>query len=187
MDLFDTYRINPDVTEYIIMHYDTFKKKGVMEKLDPELHYNAKNESVSGGYRGKFTNIVFEKTVNDKLNQLIKIFQTGNNGIGSYHLYRKKSTGNTEYLGYQTIGQIMKVVYSYEVTISSRYKGLGEMNASEMQTLVMNPDYRVLLRFSIHDADATRQNFDHLFLEKFANVRKELVKNANVSPDDIDN
>ena len=81
----------------------------------------------------------------------------------------------------------MKVVYSYEVTISSRYKGLGEMNASEMQTLVMNPDYRVLLRFSIHDADATRQNFDHLFLEKFANVRKELVKNANVSPDDIDN
>lgn len=187
MDLFDTYRINPDVTEYIIMHYDTFKKKGVMEKLDPELHYNAKNESVSGGYRGKFTNIVFEKTVNDKLNQLIKIFQTGNNGIGSYHLYRKKSTGDTEYLGYQTIGQIMKVVYSYEVTISSRYKGLGEMNASEMQTLVMNPDYRVLLRFSIHDADATRQNFDHLFLEKFANVRKELVKNANVSPDDIDN
>ena len=169
------------------MHYDTFRKKGVLESLDPELHYNPKSGSVSGGYRGKFTNIVFEKTVNDKLNRLIRIFEEGNDGIGQYHLYQKKSTGESEYLGYQTIGQIMALAHKYEVTISGRYKGLGEMTAEEMQTLVMNPDYRVLLRFSIHDVDATRLNFDHLFLEKFSNIRKDMVKNANVSPDDIDN
>ena len=186
-DLSSTYKIDPDVTEFIIMHYDTFRKKGVLESLDPELHYNPKSGSVSGGYRGKFTNIVFEKTVNDKLNRLIRIFEEGNEGIGKYHLYQKKSTGDPEYLGYQTIGHIMTLAHKYEVTISGRYKGLGEMTAEEMQTLVMNPDYRVLLRFSIHDVDATRLNFDHLFLEKFSNIRKDMVKNANVSPDDIDN
>lgn len=186
-DLSSTYKIDPDVTEFIIMHYDTFRKKGVLESLDPELHYNPKSGSVSGGYRGKFTNIVFEKTVNDKLNRLIRIFEEGNDGIGQYHLYQKKSTGESEYLGYQTIGQIMTLAHKYEVTVSGRYKGLGEMTAEEMQTLVMNPDYRVLLRFSIHDVDATRLNFDHLFLEKFSNIRKDMVKNANVSPDDIDN
>ena len=61
------------------------------------------------------------------------------------------------------------------------------MTPYEMQKLVLNPDYRVLLRFTINDVDATAQTLDHLFLKKFSNVRKDLVKNANVSPDDIDN
>lgn len=182
-----TYKINPDVIEYIIMHHDTYTKKGVMEELDPELHYDKEKQSVSGIYQRRFTNIVFENTVNTKLKSLVRLFVEGNDEIGFYHFYKKDIVGELVYRGYLSIGQIMESVQVYQPCINDRYKGYGEMTEYEMLKLVMNPDHRKLLRFSIHDMDTTLQTFDHLFLKKFSNVRKELVQNANVSIDDIDN
>lgn len=169
------------------MHHDTYTKKGVMEELDPELHYDKEKQSVSGIYQRRFTNIVFENTVNTKLKSLVRLFVEGNDEIGFYHFYKKDTAGELVYRGYLSIGQIMESVQVYQPCINDRYKGYGEMTEYEMLKLVMNPDHRKLLRFSIHDMDTTLQTFDHLFLKKFSNVRKELVQNANVSIDDIDN
>ena len=181
-----TYRVSPDVIEYVVMHYDTFMNPGVVEQLDPELHYNAEKSSISGCYQSKFCNLVFEKAVNEQIKILINYFVNGNNKIGHYEFYKKVGTEMKHY-GVLTIGQIMAMVQEYRPKVTGRYKGFGEMTPYEMQKLVLNPDYRVLLRFTINDVDATAQTLDHLFLKKFSNVRKDLVKNANVSPDDIDN
>ena len=181
-----TYKINPDVIEHIVMNHDTFQKKGVMEKLDKELHYDKRKNSVSGCYKGVFCNLLLEPSVVKQIQTLVRIFEQADDGVGFYHLYEKNTRG-TDYLGLLTIGQIMERAQRYAVRVVGRYKGIGEMTKYEMQKLVMNPDHRLLLRFTIQDVDATRLNFDHLFLEKFSDVRKELVKNADVSPEDIDN
>ena len=124
--------------------------------------------------------------MNEQIKILINYFVNGNNKIGHYEFYKKVGTEMKHY-GVLTIGQIMAMVQEYRPKVTGRYKGFGEMTPYEMQKLVLNPDYRVLLRFTINDVDATAQTLDHLFLKKFSNVRKDLVKNANVSPDDIDN
>jgi len=47
-----------------------------------------------------------------------------------------------------------------------RYKGLGEMNPSQLWETTMNPDKRVLLKVSIHDYAATEAIFSDLMGEK---------------------
>lgn len=57
-----------------------------------------------------------------------------------------------------------------------RFKGLGEMNPSQLRETVMNPDTRRLVQFAIEEGDATEQMMDMLLAKKRASDRKHWLE-----------
>ncbi len=60
-----------------------------------------------------------------------------------------------------------------------RYKGLGEMNDSELWETTMNPESRTLKRVSIGEAAATDESFSILMGEDVASRRSFIQRNAH--------
>lgn len=178
-------RVHPDILEYMAEH-DDFRE--TINTAFPELYYNEEENSITGSYKLEFYTILLDDIFLAKLAYLTKIIIEGNDGITHYHCYKKlKTQPEPEYLGYLTIGQIMTICQKYMVDMASRFKGLGEMEAIEMAELIMNPNNRVLIRMTIGDVEETTSIMDDLFMESKRDVRKELVRTADISLDDIDN
>jgi topoisomerase-4 subunit B len=53
-----------------------------------------------------------------------------------------------------------------------RFKGLGEMNPSQLRETTMNPDTRRLIQLSLEDSEATDQQLDMLLAKKRSGDRK---------------
>ena len=74
---------------------------------------------------------------------------------------------------------------SYGVNVQ-RYKGLGEMNPSELWSTTMNPENRVLLRVTIEEAEEADRIFDVLMgaevppRKKFIQAYAKEVKNLDI-------
>ncbi len=68
----------------------------------------------------------------------------------------------------------------------SRYKGLGEMNASQLWETTMDPEKRVLLQVKVEDAEAANEIFDILMgsevlaRKKFIQTHAKNVKNLDI-------
>jgi DNA gyrase subunit B len=66
-----------------------------------------------------------------------------------------------------------------------RYKGLGEMNPSELWETTMDPARRVLKRISIEDAEAADRIFDVLMGTDVASRKSFIQSNARLANLDI--
>lgn len=66
-----------------------------------------------------------------------------------------------------------------------RYKGLGEMNASELWETTMDPKRRVIKQVSIEDAEEANQTFDMLMGSEVAPRKSFIQSNAKLANLDI--
>lgn len=180
------YKLHMDILEYMAKHYKTFRNN-IQERF-PEMSYDKKGESISGVYDGEYYTVILDSIFMNSLSYLTKVIEEGNAGVYKYHAFKYiKSRKEDDYLGYLTIGQIMTLCQVYEPTIGSRYKGLGELTIEEMHNLMMDPNNRILVRFTIKDAERLSEALDDLLSENKADVRKKLIQESSITVDDIDN
>lgn len=182
------YMVHPDIIEFIAMHPDTFRDN--IKELDEELCYDGVDGEVGeicGCYKREFYSLTLDELTAKKLEYLTQVIQVGNEGNTHYEIYEKKSNGDLDYIGKMSIYQIMNMCQKYFPELDARYKGLGELDEHEMQTLAMDPANRVLVQFTISDAEKLIDTLDTLFLDKTVDRRKQLVREASISIDDIDN
>lgn len=70
--------------------------------------------------------------------------------------------------------------FNYQI---SRFKGLGEMSAEDMRTTAMDPNSRILVRFTIDDAQEASE-FITAMMGDDTSFRKELITKANIELED---
>lgn len=66
-----------------------------------------------------------------------------------------------------------------------RYKGLGEMNATELWETTMNPEARILKQITVEDADAAGKMFEMLMGEEVPPRKKFIQTYAKMANLDI--
>lgn len=177
------YQVDIDILEYMASHDDYMD---TIQSIAPELVCNKKHHTITGPYNGKHQTIILDETVLDKLKYLSQVINVGNDGILYYCMY-EKSRIDFEYVGRLSIGHIMTFCQKYWPDVRSRFKGLGEMTKDECYEMMMNPENRVMIQFTMNDAKRVVSRFDDLFSKSGAPIRKKLVATAEVSLDDIDN
>ena len=178
------YLINPDILEYIAYNPNFREEIG---ELDCELVYDKETDAITGAYNGEFTNLILENVLMKEIKYLTDVIYKGNNGQLKFYMYENYKHRDTVFKGYLTIGQIMANVQGLEPPIDTRFKGWGELEPDELCDVAMDPNQRVLIRLTVDDLMEAIDTFDDLFMQKRVAARKQMIENAEISIDDIDN
>ena len=97
--------------------------------------------------------------------------------------YSVKSRGGKKTYFYST-DEMNEYRKSHRVDHVTRYKGLGELDSSELWETTMNPETRRLVQLTISDLESTIELFDTL-MGKDAHLRREFIT-ENAEEDDFD-
>ena len=88
-----------------------------------------------------------------------------------------------------TLLEFLNLTSRYEPAIRGRYKGLGEMNASDLKKTVMDINTRMSIQFTVDDVENELEVFNKLLSDKkaYAEKRKRMMEAYVIDPEDLDN
>lgn len=178
----DRYRLDYDTIEFIAAHKDFAAQ---IQEFDRELIYDEAASSITGSHNKKHCAILLNDVFMEQIWKLRDILEA-NNWELFYHCYEKTGK-DMEYKGVLSIGYIMDLCWKYYPEITSRFKGIGEMDVNEVHELLMNPNNQKLVRFTMPELATVQAAFDDLFLDETTHVRKQIIDSMRMSLEDIDN
>lgn len=181
------YNIHRDIIEFMTFHTDFWN---IIHEEFKDMHYQKEKNLIDGIYQGAYNIILMNnKKMFESLEILRRIVRNENDNVTHYYAYKISPNKKAMPLGKMTIGQIIAYCQPYIPKLSSRFKGLGELDNEEIKDVVMDPSQRTLIRFTIQDAEAAKRTFDELFLnDQIRRVqRKNIISTATIDIEDIDN
>jgi DNA gyrase/topoisomerase IV subunit B len=88
-----------------------------------------------------------------------------------------------------TISEFEDLCTKYVPSIQRRFKGLGELNGSQLSKTALDINNRVSIRYTIEDVEREIAMFELMHGNSANNIadRKALMKRYKIRKDDIDN
>lgn len=106
------------------------------------------------------------------------LLENGNIYIAQPPLYKVKKGRREDYVyNDKALQELLEEIGRDRISMQ-RYKGLGEMNPTQLWDTTMNPDNRILLQVSIEDAIIADETFSILMGDKVAPRRDFIQKHA---------
>lgn len=181
---------DPTILEYVcgvMIDMQISKNKKSKEKLFkevfPEMKYDEKSNALTGVYNNKRYSLIMDSAFNAAAMAFINVLK--NNECINVEYKNKHDTDATPEVA--TIGQFLRTVRSeYNVDVSDRFKGLGEIDPQLLFTATINPKTRKLVRLTMEDRDRVIKSMLDLHGMRNVDIRKAMLLNANIDKDDID-
>ena len=179
--LINYYSISPDIIEFIIEYRtDKISERAFNTKLKakfPEMKYH--DNIVEGIYQGVYQFIEIDSTF-ELRSKFLKALMI-KNGSNTFSFEDK----NTRFDNV-TLGQFLRYAKKYMPEITSRLKGLGEMDPDDLWESSLNPSTRELIQLTSANIQDELEKFQILH-GRDSDARKELMKEYILDINDIDN
>ena len=155
----------------------------LFKKAFPEMKFDEKKHSVSGTCNKKRYSLIIDQAFTSAASGFLKVLSQ-NESVEIEYKNKHDADAKPEIV---TIGQFLKAVHSeYNVDVSQRFKGLGEVDAQLLFTAAINPKTRKLVRLTMEDRDRVIKTMLDLHGTKNVDVRKNMLIEADIDKDDID-
>lgn len=150
----------------------------------PEIYYDDKDHLIKGVIDGTYQLIEISEILVKKSVSLINQMQRW--GAGYNTLVLKDSKTGTEHK-LSMLG-VLKLLKKYQPNIVHRFKGLGENDMEDIETTIMNPNTRTLIRVNITDIENDMKIFQLLRGSSPIDAlnRKQMMREFQIDPSMID-
>lgn len=151
-----------------------------VQRIFPELRLNG--QQISGPLNGKsFASIEINDRFPTKISPLIPIYQN----YGYMLSVQKKKEQSSRNL---TILDFLRETSTFLPNKIRRYKGVGEGHPDDIERTIMDPDKRILVRYTMDDCERALKTFHKLQGNKKADLlaRKIMMEEYEIDPEDID-
>ena len=179
------FRTDPDVIEFIAYHlvHETKDFNKLLRKRFKELSID--RNVLTGVVNGKYQFVVIDELFTNQLKPLMTMISANDNSEIEYNVKEKVGKEYKD-LGKMTVGQILSYCEKYTPVIRQRYKGLGELKASDLKETALDPHNRTLYRITMDDAEKVLKEFD-IFHGDDVQGRKDRFTGIYIDPDILDN
>ena len=188
-----TTACHPDIIEWVCevivesgngITYEPKIFKKVIEGKFKEMTFDIASKNLRGVYNNERYSLIVDDLFMDIAQKLIKLI-TDNPGLEV--CYRNK-TDETDKWEAATIGKCLaSITGKYDIDVSQRYKGLGEVKPQLMFYSTLNPKVRKLIRLTMDDRQKAMQEMMILHGKKYSEERRNMLLSMDIDPDDIDN
>lgn len=151
-----------------------------VQKVYPELKLNG--QQISGPLNGKsFASIEINDRFPTKIAPLVPIYQN----YGHELIIRKKKEDTERKL---TILDFLRETNTFLPKKLRRFKGIGEGHPDDIERTIMDPDKRILIRYTMEDCEKALKIFHKLQGNKKPDLlaRKIMMEEYEIDPEDID-
>lgn len=166
----------------------TFEK--LLKKKFPELEYSSEYQSILGSYEGRNISLIIDRIFMRMADRFFRMIEQA----PTYYILVKnrnsKDDPRPDDWELMTYGQFLAMCdKTYRIDIEQRYKGIGEGKADMTFPSMMNPKTRRLVRITMDDVDEAMKTLEllHGGTEEMRKARRDLLTNADITLDDIDN
>jgi DNA gyrase subunit B len=179
------YGIHKSLMEYIAIHRKDKDFKKNLSKQFPEIKLDG--NVITGIIEGKFQILTMDDLFYRRIETLERLIHSDVLNKGRAY-YRVAERSGKEYndRGIMTIGDFMALAQKFQPTIITRYKGLGELNPTQLKETTLDPNKRILIKLTMEDLAEELRKFKVLHGDS-SEERKELMAHFKINRDDLDN
>lgn len=151
----------------------------------PELYYDDSDHVIKGSINGKYQLIEISESMIHRSSEVIDMIVEHGPKFGDPIILLNNKTDAEHRLS--MLG-VLKILNKYQPNILHRFKGLGENDAEDIKTTVMDPNTRTLIKVTIQDIENDMKIFQLLrgASPLDAQARKQMMKEYKIPRELID-
>ena len=182
------YKLNPTAPTSLKVNICLKNIQHLMDYIGtefPELYYDDSDHVIKGSINGKYQLIEISESMIKRSSDVIDMIIEHGPKFGEPIILVSNKTSAEHRLS--MLG-VLKILNKYQPTIVHRFKGLGENDAEDIKTTVMDPNTRILIKVTIQDIENDMKIFQLLRggSPLDAQARKQMMKEYKIPRELID-